>query len=97
MNSVQKALLEKMMFQLDVRKFQKTSIMKAIDTLNLTFQEKCSSDNIEIKCGLLRSSANINFNGLKYSLDRDLNNMRVFREGEKVVIKGQDFEKVISE
>jgi uncharacterized protein (DUF342 family) len=95
LNQFQKALLEKLKLQLKVRKFQKNSVLEAIEELN----EKCRSNSnpVEIRCSQLRSALDINYDGFRYSVDKELNNFRVYKEGPKIIAKATGFEKVITD
>ncbi len=95
LNQFQKALLDKLKLQLKVRKFQKNSLLEAIEELN----EKCrsNSNSVEIRCSQLRSALEINYDGFRCSIDKELNNFRVYKDGPKIIAKATGFEKVITD
>lgn len=95
LNQFQKAMLEKLKLQLRVRKYQKNAVLEAIEELN----EKCRNDNspVEIRCSQLRSALEINYDGFKYNIDKELNNFRVYKDGPKIIAKAAGFEKVITD
>ena len=95
LNQVQMALLEKLELHLRARRHQRDTVYSEIVELD----QKCrsSSAGVEIKCGQLRSAVDINYDGFKYSTDKELNNFRVFKNGPKIIARANGFEKVITD
>lgn len=95
LNQFQKALLEKLVLQIKARKIQRDELAAEIETLDK--KSRGSRSAVEIKCGQLRSALEINFDGFKYNINKELNNFRVFKEGPKIIARANGFEKVITD
>lgn len=92
-NDLQKKLLDKLKFQLNIRKMQKENVSKNIDKLDAKIKEK--DESCEIKCDQLKPTVNLNFNTVVYTINQDIENVRIFRIGNQTIIRGKDFKKVI--
>ena len=95
LNQVQKALLEKLELHLRARRHQRDAVYAEVAELDQ--KSRSSGAGVEIKCGQLRSAVDINYDGFKYSTDKELNNFRVFKNGPKIIVRANGFEKVITD
>ena len=95
LNQFQKALLEKLVLQTKARKIQRDELTAEIEELDK--KSRGSRSAVEIKCGQLRSALEINFDGFKYNINKELNNFRVYKDGPKIIARANGFEKVITD
>ena len=95
LNQFQKALLEKLALQIKARKIQRDEISAEIEEIDK--KGRGSRSVVEIKCGQLRSALEINFDGFKYNINKELINFRVYKDGPKIIARANGFEKVITD
>ncbi|WP_044975983.1 FapA family protein [Ruminococcus sp. HUN007] len=95
LNQLQKALLEKLVLQIKARKIQRDELTAEIEEIDK--KSRGSRSAVEIKCGQLRSAVEINFDGFRYNISKELNNFRVFKDGPKIIARANGFEKVITD
>jgi len=76
MNSTRKAFLDKLIFQLNVRNVQKNNILNHIKLIDKRISEVDVS-HVEINAQVMNPVVEINFNGVKYTLEEKLVRARV--------------------
>lgn len=86
LDNEQQQLLDKLIFQLNIRNFQKNNIAANMEK----FKKKIGdgNGNSQIICGKVNPPVNINHSGYKYKLQYGLLNMRVYSIEDSVYIAG---------
>lgn len=86
LDNSQKQLLDKLIFQLNIRNFQKDNISANIEKINKKIGD--GNGNSQIICEKVNPPVNINHSGYKYKLQYELLNMRVYSIEDSVYIAG---------
>lgn len=93
-NDLQKSILNKLVFQLNMRNFQKNNIEANVKKIQDKIDE--SEGKCQIICDTMNPPVSLNYNGYKCNIKQVVQNCRVHQVGKSIYITGKNFNQQIA-